>query len=348
MADEQLLIDKKLLFQERLLDWYDVYHRKLPWRENPSLYKTVVSEFMLQQTQVDTVLPYFDRWLIRFPDFKTLAQAEEEEVVKYWEGLGYYSRARNLHKLAKQIAMLEEIPTDPKSWQQFPGIGPYTSAAITSISFGTAAAVVDGNVIRVLSRLTGNETLFKDNTSALKQMAPLAQALIHEENPGDYNQAMMELGATVCMRQKPLCTMCPVLAHCVAGRRGDAEQLPKFKPRQIEKVVIDRLWVVHKDAVLLHRIPAKAKRLASMYELPNAESLGVKVQGKEKVLQKKRGISNQQILETIYNCKRTTALEKKVKDLSDYHWVSVGELDTITLSGPHRKWVGSLLSVELN
>src|SRR5438045_534267 len=142
------LIAAKADFQTALLRWYRANARALPWRESPSVYKTVVSEFMLQQTQVKTVLPYFARWLAALPDFAALAAAPEEQVMKLWEGLGYYSRARNLYKLAKAIAAQPVPPRDPAEWRELPGVGPYTAAAITSISFGEPAACVDGNVVR--------------------------------------------------------------------------------------------------------------------------------------------------------------------------------------------------------
>ena len=141
--------------RKNLVDWFEDNKRPLPWRESPSLYATVVSEFMLQQTQVKTVLPYWSRWMERFPDFRALAEAEESVVLKHWEGLGYYSRARYLHRLARKIRDLDPIPRDTASWLQFKGVGPYTAAAITSIAFGTPAACVDGNVIRILSRILG-------------------------------------------------------------------------------------------------------------------------------------------------------------------------------------------------
>ena len=140
-------------FRKILLGWYGKYQRELPWRAKPNLYKTVVSEFMLQQTRVSTALPYFANWLQKFPSFTVLAEAKEEDVLKGWEGLGYYSRARNLHRLAKTISPLKSIPEDAKFWQTLPGIGPYTSAAITSISFNQPEAVCDGNVVRVLTRI---------------------------------------------------------------------------------------------------------------------------------------------------------------------------------------------------
>src|SRR5262249_4851467 len=149
-----------------------------PWRDSPSLYKTVVSEFMLQQTQVKTVLPYFARWLEALPDFAALAAAPEERVLKLWEGLGYYSRARNLHRLAKEIAALPTPPRTAAERRECPGVGPSTAAAITSISFSAPAACVDGNVVRILARLTANAPEFRDSASAAKIFTPLADALL--------------------------------------------------------------------------------------------------------------------------------------------------------------------------
>ena len=164
---------------------------------------------MLQQTQVKTVLPYWTRWMKRFPDFHALAEAEESVALKFWEGLGYYSRARNLHQLAKQILDLDPIPRDTAGWQQFKGIGAYTAAAITSIAFNTPASCVDGNVIRILSRLICDETPLKDNAQALKRYTPIAEALLDTANPGLHNEAMMELGATVCTKRNPRCKRLP-------------------------------------------------------------------------------------------------------------------------------------------
>tara|TARA_B100001248_G_scaffold262395_1_gene258074 strand:- start:7115 stop:8137 length:1023 start_codon:yes stop_codon:yes gene_type:complete len=336
-------IKNKNAFIKNLNTWYQESARALPWRETPSLYKTVVSEFMLQQTQVSTVLPYFDRWLKRFPDFETLAQAEEEHVVKHWEGLGYYTRARNLHKLAKHLSSLETIPTDAKSWQSFPGIGPYTSAAITSITFSTPEAVVDGNVIRILARLMGVETTFKDNTSAFKVFKPEAQALINQENPGDHNQAMMELGATVCHRQKPLCLLCPVNKLCKAYAQGKPEAYPKLAPRKTTQVTIDRVFILEEDQLLLHRTPSKAKRLANMCELPKAEDLKIKVSEKTKRLSKKRGISNQRISEHIHTPKLNKTAQSRIKESDELFWTHKNDLNTLTLSGPHKRWILELL-----
>ena len=342
------LIAKKTEFQQSLLAWYRIHQRKLPWRTAPSLYKTVVSEFMLQQTQVKTVLPYLARWVEVFPDFAALAAATEEQVVKNWEGLGYYTRARNLHKLAKALAPLPSIPRTREAWMELPGIGPYTSAAITSISFGTPAAVVDGNVVRILTRLTADATSFRDSASASKALAPLADALLNHDEPGDHNQAMMELGATICHRQNPLCTVCPVLALCAAGQRGEPEAYPQLAAKVIEQLVVSRVWCVGDGKLLLHRTAGDSRRLANMHELPSAEHLGLTetaaVFTQAKLLaKKKRGITRFAITESIYQVP-ASALPRNAANREGLVWVPLAEIAALTLSGPHRRWVTELLA----
>jgi A/G-specific adenine glycosylase len=325
-----------------LLDWYRVHARLLPWRESPSVYKTVVSEFMLQQTQVKTVLPYFARWLETLPDFAALAAAPEAQVLKLWEGLGYYSRARNLHRLAKEVAARSSLPPTPAEWRELPGVGPYTAAAITSISFGAPAACVDGNVVRILARLTGNGTEFRDSATAAKAFAPLADALLPESSPGDHNQAMMELGATVCLRQKPHCLTCPVSEFCVAARTGQAEQLPRLAPKEIEVRRVTRIWCERDGALLLHLSPPAARRFANMHELPQPQHVGLRdaavAQG-ELLAEKKRAITRFQITESIH---RVPWAGKKLPP--ELVWVPLAQLNSITLSGPHRRWLTAILA----
>ncbi len=338
------LIAQKTAFQRNLLSWYRVHQRTLPWRTEPSLYKTVVCEFMLQQTQVKTVLPYFARWLETFPDFKTLAAASEDRVLKLWEGLGYYSRARNLHKLAKAVVAMPAPPATPEGWRELPGIGPYTAAAITSISFGTRTAVVDGNVVRVLARLTANATEFKDGTSAVKTLTPLANAVLNPDAPGDHNQAMMELGATVCHRQNPLCTVCPVLAFCAGSKHGDPESFPVLTAKVIEQRAVTRVWCVRDRKLLLHRTAAGARRLANLHELPTAEHIGLASATFDKttlVAKKKRGITRFAITESIHR-----APPPRGQLAEGLVWVAVSKIDTLTLSGPHRRWVTELLAAK--
>jgi A/G-specific adenine glycosylase len=327
------------VFQQALLGWYASAQRPLPWRSNPSIYKTVVSEFMLQQTQVKTVLPYFERWLKQFPDFDTLANAPGEDVLKYWEGLGYYSRARNLHKLAKTYVTLAPKPETAAEWQTLPGIGPYASAAISSIAHDYPAAVVDGNVVRILARLTNDTRTFKSNGEAVTSFRSLADDLLNTETSGDHNQAMMELGATVCMKHKPLCTVCPVVRFCQGAANGNTENIPNIQRVATVKAEIDRLWVVQEGKLLLHRIPDDAKQLAGQYELPATTQFTEPAKLGKALATKSRGITNKRIKETIY-LTLTPTLNTESPDL---HWIALDQLDSITLSGPHRRWVNELI-----
>jgi A/G-specific adenine glycosylase len=343
VANSDQLISKRPAFQVALHAWYRVHQRQLPWRSEPSLYKTIVSEFMLQQTQVATVLPYFDRWLRELPDLAALAAASEAKVMKLWEGLGYYSRARNLHKLAQAHHAAVAKPRTPAEWRELPGIGPYTAAAITSISFAEPAAVVDGNVVRILARLTNETRQFRDGTEAVKHFTPLADALVVGSNPGDHNQAMMELGATVCFRQKPMCLVCPVAAFCAARKGGDPERVPRLKPKQIVQHAVARLWCVDRDRLLLRRGHAKARRLAGLLELPEASDLDFKPVAADLLATKRRAITRFQITESIYALKPTAGLRQKIASHDSLEWVPLSQLDQVTLSGPHKRWIAEIL-----
>ena len=329
-------------FRQALLVWYDEYKRELPWRSQPSLYKTVVSEFMLQQTRVSTVLPYFERWMNLFPDFTALAKAPEEGVLKAWEGLGYYSRARNIHKLARQVDSWKTIPEDAESWQALPGIGPYVAAAVTSISFGRPEAVCDGNVVRVLTRLFANDELFKDGATAQKKLRPLAAELLDTNRPGDYNQAMMELGATVCHRQSPLCLTCPIIDFCKAGKTGDFARYPNLAKKKKSKQKITRYWIESEDGLLLGSGAKDSDRLAGIYELPEKLPLELKdlARKTKHLTTKKRTIGQVDYEEEIHRA--GFSKRAKVTLPEGYRWVRWAELDDLTLSGPHRKWIREL------
>ncbi len=330
--------NEKEELQTQLLSWYDDYKRDLPWRRNPSLYKTVVSEFMLQQTRVSTVLPYFDRWLKKFPCFEDLASAPEDRVLKAWEGLGYYSRARNLHKLAREFIAWKVIPHDPESWQKLPGVGPYISAAVTSISFDQNVAVCDGNVVRVLSRIFSIDESFKDGSSAQRKLFPLAQTLIDEDRPGDYNQAVMELGATICNRQSPLCTICPVLKNCKSGQKGDPETRPKLQKKKKRLIKLKRYWIESGNSILLQKGGIEEKRLSGLFELP--KNLEGELEGLQNLLlQKNRTIGTNEYKETIYKSSIKSSCDFKKYSLE---WITWENFKEITLSGPHRKWIQEL------
>jgi len=345
MPDDHALLKNRTAFQQALLSWYHANRRRLPWREKPSLYSTVVSEFMLQQTQIRTALPYFERWMEALPDFRALAKAEETEVLKLWEGLGYYSRARNLHRLAKALVGLPEIPKDPEAWQELPGIGPYTSAAITSIAFGTAAACVDGNVVRILARLSANGRNFRDSASASKQFASLARELLNTRDPGDHNQAMMELGATVCTKHKPSCVLCPVADLCEGRKAGIAEELPRLEAKLIEKRSVQRLFCLGPRGLLLHKAPGNSRRLANILELPSAEQLGLSAESfaqQPPLVTHKRSITRFQITENIHSLPPPAHL-----DMENLVWAPVDSLHQMTLSGPHKRWLGEPPLVDL-
>lgn len=337
------LTDPKRLksFRKSLLAWYGEYKRELPWRSEPSLYKTVVSEFMLQQTRVSTVLPYFEKWIRKFPDFSALSKATEEQVLKAWEGLGYYSRARNLHKVAKEVDSWDSIPVDSKSWQALPGIGPYVAAAVTSISFGQTEAVCDGNVVRVLTRLFANDEPFKDGATAQKKLRPLAAELLDTNRPGDYNQAIMELGATVCHRQSPLCLTCPVIDHCKGRKTGDFARYPNLAKKRNTKQKLRRYWIESRNGLLLYSANDGAYRLAGIYELP--ENLPVHLEKLARdakyLATKKRTIGQVDYEEEIFRANIDARVRNKDSLPEGYRWVRPSDLSTLTLSGPHRKWI---------
>lgn len=324
----QLLRDAEE-FQRALRRWYDQSHRKLPWRgAGASLYKTVVSEFMLQQTQVDTMLPYFARWLVLYPDFNNLAQAEEEEVVKAWEGLGYYSRARNLHKLAREYSQSDKKPENKEDWMKYKGVGDYTSAAIASIGMNLPHAVVDGNVIRILARLANVREEFKDNGVAMKAFKGIADGLLDREDPGTHNQAMMELGAMICVKGKPRCEKCPVFQFCQGVKAGDVGTLPKMVKKEMKEKLVKRVIGVEDGKVMMYKISGGAKRLANIYEIPEVTQSNGKLWGV-----KRRGISNERIVEEIYE-------EEGFRYPTEegHQWIPLKDVASLTLSGPHRRW----------
>jgi A/G-specific adenine glycosylase len=238
-----------------LLAWYDANARVLPWRGFHDAYRTWVSEAMLQQTRVETVLSYYERFLSRFPDLPALAAASEAEVLKEWEGLGYYSRARNLWKGAKQVVSEYGgiLPRDPEKLRKISGIGPYTAGAIASIAYDVPVPAVDGNVIRVLSRIFGIRSDALEPETR-RRIDALAASLVPAERPGDYNQAVMDLGATVCVPGTPDCSRCPLSAFCDAFRDGDASDLPVLPKARPQKVIPYAVLLIRSgDRVLMRQ-----------------------------------------------------------------------------------------------
>ncbi|MGG1637046.1 A/G-specific adenine glycosylase [Paenibacillus sp. NRS-1760] len=267
-------IDVKTYFSTELLNWYRLIKRDLPWRINKDPYRVWVSEIMLQQTRVDTVIPYYNQFMSKFPTVGALAEAPEEEVLKSWEGLGYYSRARNLQAGAKEVAQRYGgiVPDDKASVAGLKGVGPYTSGAIMSIAFNRPEPAVDGNVMRVLSRyFCLEDDIAKASTRV--GIEKLAASLIPEGAAGDFNQALMELGALVCTPKSPSCLPCPVIEHCEARLAGREMELPiktKAKPPRPEfrAAVIVVGSGENAGKVLVRQRPATGL-LAQMWELPH-------------------------------------------------------------------------------
>ena len=257
--------------QEPLLSWYRENRRILPWREEPEPYRVWISEIMLQQTRVEAVKPYFARFMMALPDIRALANVEEEMLLKLWEGLGYYNRARNLKKAAQKLVEEYggEMPASYEALLSLPGIGSYTAGAIASIAFGIAQPAVDGNVLRVFSRFyNDSEAINKD--SVKKRTEQLIRELMPQDCPGDYNQALIELGAIVCLPNgKPLCESCPLASLCLARREGTQESLPvktEKKPRRVEERTVFLLEWEDKTAICQR---SSKGLLASLYEFPN-------------------------------------------------------------------------------
>ena len=225
MTTRKLSPAKPATIRKLLGIWYDANARKLPWRQTGDPYEILVSEIMLQQTRVNAVIPYYQKFLSRFPTAESLAAAPESVLLSAWSGLGYYSRARNLQKTARTIVELGHFPTDHGQILELPGVGAYTAAAVASIAFRSPHAAVDGNVIRVTSRLSA-EVGDIGASATTKRLTAFAQQLLDHSNPGRHNQAMMELGATICLPRSPNCKECPVASHCSARTQGLENELP--------------------------------------------------------------------------------------------------------------------------
>jgi A/G-specific adenine glycosylase len=259
-------------FSTRILNWYARHGRKLPWRDSPDAYAIWVSEIMLQQTRVETVIPYFERWMKRFPSIADLAAATEQEVLSLWEGLGYYSRARNLYKAARMVVdeYGGELPRDLAGLRSLPGIGRYTAGAIASMAFGMDVATLDGNLRRVFARVF-DVAEPADLPAGEELLWALAEKHLPKGRAGDYNQALMDLGATICLPRNPACLLCPLGELCQARRLGIQEQRPVLKPKADAPHYIVTAAVLQRDGkVLLAKRPSKGL-LGGMWEFPGGK-----------------------------------------------------------------------------
>lgn|SRR5262245_14559665 len=347
-------------FSAALLEWYDRSRIEMSWRGSRDPYRICLSEVMLQQTRVATVGKYYERFLETFPTIEALAAAPLSDVLKCWEGLGYYTRARNLHRLARLIVNEHagKFPTSDESLEQLPGIGRYTAAAIASIAFDRPIAVLDGNVIRILSRLTD---LVDDVTEqpVQKLLQQLATSLLPSERPGDYNQALMDLGRTVCKPHRPVCDICPVQGFCLAYERGTSEQRPvkKLKAplprvRAVAAVIRDE-----NDRLLLIQRPP-AGLLGGMWALPGGmcrpeesladclrrslrRDLGIEVDIAGEMAVAKQEFSHFRMTLRAYGCHLTTG-QPQAAGVADLAWISLDEAGRYGLGKADRKIVDSL------
>ncbi len=269
-------------FRSSLLTWFETARRDLPWRRSNDPYRVWVSEIMLQQTRVTAAIPYYERFLESFPSVEALAEAPEADLLANWAGLGYYHRARNMQQAARAIQDAGGFPNTHEAILELAGVGGYTAAAIASISFGLPHAVLDGNVFRVLSRVANNSTDIA-SSAGRKVFSALADAMLDRERPGDFNQAMMELGATLCLPRNPQCLVCPVSALCQARAAGTQDRLPvKKKPQKSVYEERSLYWITRGREVLLWQRPAESKLMPGFWELPEAEQVPQTGSGVEK------------------------------------------------------------------
>src|ERR1700677_3097633 len=338
--------------QKHLLDWYNRYKRDLPWRRTQDPYAIFVSEMMLQQTQVKTVIPYYGRFLSELPNWEYLAKAPEEKVLKLWEGLGYYRRARNLHAAAKKI--IDEfsglLPQTREEILKLPGVGQYSAGAVLSIAFQKAEPLVDGNVIRVFSRLFVLRGNLKTGETHEK-VWEIARALIPSERPGDFNQALMELGATLCLSENPQCLLCPLFQFCEAAQRGIQTDLPEMpKAAKNIEVPIAALLVEKKKKILVKKRDENEKWLKGLWEFPSVE--GKTMDEARQKLEKEYNVtaenkSYKSIRHQITNHKIhldlfIAANKKTIKTTTHLKWVTPSELEELPFSsaqGKLRQWV---------
>ena len=267
-------------FPQKLLCWYQQNKRDLPWRDHPDPYAIWVSEIMLQQTRVDTVIAYFERWMGKFPTISTLAEADEQNVLNLWEGLGYYSRARNLHRAAKVVAKEYEgqLPKNAQELIKLPGIGRYTAAAISSMAFGQDVAALDGNIRRVYARAFNVEEVL-GTTDAEKILWSIAEDILPKGEAGDYNQALMDLGSVVCTPRNPNCEACPMQEFCEAFELDIQEFRPvRKKKKQVPHHIHAAAVIIEEGKVLLAQRPSKGL-LGGMWEFPNGRLEGNPAEG---------------------------------------------------------------------
>jgi A/G-specific adenine glycosylase len=326
-----------------LLNWYDRHARSLPWRTEPTPYRVWVSEIMLQQTRVETVVPYFDRWMQRFPTLQALASAAEQEVLQVWEGLGYYSRARNLHRAAQEVVQQQggQIPSEREALERLPGIGRYTAGAIASIAFGRDEPALDANIRRVLARVF-NVDLPARSPAGEKRLWELAKITLPSGRAGDYNQALMDLGSSICTPRAPACLLCPLATRCLARALGVQEDRPVLEAKPaVPHYTVTAAVITHNAQILIARRPPNGL-LGGMWEFPGGklepgesltqgllreiqEELGVAIQVGEPFGVYQHGYTHFKVTLHAFCCQLTTG-EPQSLHASEIRWVAPAAL----------------------
>ncbi|MDQ6765195.1 MAG: A/G-specific adenine glycosylase [Verrucomicrobiota bacterium] len=322
------LIRNRRAFRNRLRSWFRASGRDLPWRGTRDAYAILVSEIMLQQTQVVTVLPYYTRWLERFPDFRTLAQASESEVLHAWQGLGYYARARNLHAAAKAVVARGSFPDGVEEMRKLPGLGRYTANAIATFAFGKSVPVVEANTARLLARLT-NQQLPIDSAAGRERLWDLAAALIPPHDASEFNSALMDLGATICVARQPKCLACPVRNFC---RATDPANLPIKKPRAATKRLFERhAFIFEAGQILLEQ---SGDRWRGMWILPRLASAPTK----PRIYEAQFPFTNHLITLAVH--------PDHVPQSRVHRWFDLDFIKSIPMPSPHRRALDYLLMHE--
>ncbi|MEX0662004.1 MAG: A/G-specific adenine glycosylase [Balneolaceae bacterium] len=349
-----------------LLGWYQINKRKMPWRDITDPYKIWISEVMLQQTRVDTVIPYFNRFMEKYPTVDDLAESDQQSVLKVWEGLGYYSRARNMHQAAKTVSteMNGKMPANYDGLIKLKGIGPYTAAAISSIAYSEKKAVVDGNVLRVLCRFFGIPDDIR-SAGTKTQIQGFADDLIPESNPGDFNQAVMELGATVCKPSNPMCDECPLSVQCVAYNSAQTEVIPyKSKKAKVPHHQIAVGLIVNKNNELLISLRQNNAMLGGLWEFPGGkkeddeslkettkreldEELGVEVSVFDEFMNLKHAYSHFKITLHAYWC-RIEKGKPSPKSSQKLKWVSLEAIDEFPFPKANKTLIKNLQELKDN
>ncbi len=349
-----------MTFQTDLLGWYDQHAADLPWRENHDAYRVWLSEIMLQQTQVETVKPYFARFLLAFPTVHDLAAAPLDAVLKLWEGLGYYSRARNLHQAAQQVSQTHSgrFPETVEGLLLLPGIGRYTAGAISSIAFGRAVPLLDGNVIRVFARLTDLDADVT-GTAVKEALWKLAEEWLDYDRPGDYNQALMELGRVVCKPRSPTCDSCPVQRHCKAYANNTQAQRPVKKRKAATPHYDVAAGIIWNDAgqVLIAQRPLEGL-LGGLWEFPGGkqeagetlpeclrrelrEELAIEVEVVELFTVVKHAFTHFKITLHAFTCNHIEG-DPQVIGVRDWKWMTPTELGRYSFGKADREVIRAL------